>query len=187
MNKNNSKKPLDKEPPIRKLSTTDQKIVKQMLAEGERNREIIKFFRETKDISLADSSITWYRTKYPDEIQSIREQFAAKIRYIPISNKYYRIKTLQRLLDDIMDHLWVQEPVMDMKNRGQYAKDKDGNVIYKKILRGNHSVAVQILKTCKEEMDEMSGRDGLSSDFLMKFLKLRGKSFDEFVLYGKIN
>lgn len=182
-NRKSLKSGQDKEKTTYKLDKVHKEMIIQMLAEGERPRDILAQL-EKSDIRLDPSTITWYKNNYQDEILQLQQEYEAKVKYIPISQRYYRLKTYQRLLDDIMDHLWIEEPMLD--THGRIRKDTGGNIVMKKLMRGNHMTAVRILEAAGKEMEEMSGPGGFAGDFMMRFLKLRGKDFDEFVMYGKM-
>lgn len=176
-------RPSDPDAPSWKMSEELKVLVKQKFAEFYRPTEVQEWLLNEHNLSIHISNIMRYRDRNLDDIKKIRETLRGKISEIPVSNKYYRQKIRQRLVDDLLDNLWIEVPVMD-KN-GNMQKDDDGNVITKKVQKGNHSVVAQVLRDAMEEMAEFGGEEGGVLDFYQHFLKLRGKEFDEFVMFGK--
>lgn len=135
---------------VNKLSGTHKDILIQLLADFYGNDEVIEYFKQEYNITMASGNVSFYRKSHEDDIIKKREKLNAKLLAIPIANKFYRLEERQKLLDDIKKHLWYEDVKTNKKNEVVY--DKDDNPVVIKI-KGNHNVANQIMDSVHKELD----------------------------------
>ena len=132
-----------------KLKPEHKAILIQLLADFYGNVDVIEYLKKEFGIEITSGNISFYRKEHEADIIQQRESLNERLLAIPIANKFYRLEERQKLLDDLMEHLWYE----DVKMKGnQIAYDSDGNPIVIKI-KGNHSVANQIMDSVHKELD----------------------------------
>lgn len=158
-----------KDPSKNKLTKEQKSILIQLLANFYGNNQLVEYFKQEYDTAVSSANISFYRKRYETEIIEVRKKLGDRLLAIPIANKFYRLEERQKLLDDLKEHLWLED--VKMKNN-QIAYDKDGNPIVLK-LKGNHAIANQIMDSVKSELepDKLALTDPSGNFSLIELIK----------------
>lgn len=134
---------------VNKLSGTHKDILIQLLADFYGNDEVIEYFKQEHNITMASGNVSFYRKNHEKDIIKKRKSFNKRLLAIPIANKFYRLEERQKLLDDLKNNLWCE--VVKMKD-GQVVLDEKGNqTVFR--LKGNHGIANQIMDSVQKETE----------------------------------
>lgn len=168
-----------------KLDSESKGFVFKMLAMGETLQSIANEVKSRFDIDLSLPSIHHYKSKYPARIEATRLEIKENInKEIPITNIEIRMYIRQKLLNDLMDNLWVEVPVMD--NQGNIKTDKENNPVMKKVAKGNHDSVNKILDSAANEMREVFGDKDNDFERLFSFLKHGAREAKEVAVFGGV-
>lgn len=118
-----------------KLSEEHKQLIFNMLGAYFNQKEVINYLQTELDINVTRQAVNYYKRKYPTKIQESRDKFNELIKFIPISNKIYRMKKRQEMFNDLEDHQWRRELTA-----------------YGTKLIGSHPIMNQILEAAFEEM-----------------------------------
>ncbi len=157
---------------IKKLNPQHKELILQYFAVNEAPLNIVKILQEKHSITLKPHAVTYYRDKYPEKIADYQEKLKRDFEVIPSANKYWRLYTRHKLILDLLNHLWVEVPVMNTKT-GEIVRDKKGEIVFKTLLKGNHNVVNQLLDSQAKELEEYEIDDEKKTD-LFKRLMDRG-------------
>lgn len=163
-----------------KLKPEHKDLILQYFAVNETPVNIQNILQSKHSISLRVHAITYYRDKYPEKIAAYQEKLKRDFSVIPSANKYWRIYTRHKLILDLLDHLWVEVPVMNTKT-GYIVLDKDGKIVFKTLLKGNHAVVNTLLDSQAKELEEYGLEDETKTD-LFKRLMDRGNLAINFIM-----
>ena len=169
----------------KKLSPQQKDLIFQYLACGETPSRLSRIFQHKYAVSIKPHAITYYITKYPEKINEYKEILKKNVFIIPSANKYVRLYIRETLIMDLRDNLWCEVPVHNKKT-GEVQYDKQGNIIYQRLLKGNHGVINPLLDSQAKEMEEFGFDDDAKTDLFMRLLD-RGDVAVEFLLNNSGN
>lgn len=132
-----------------KLTERQKSIVISLLGAYFSRNEVVAIFKEEYDIELSYQAVDWYWHNKQDEIKAKREKFDDENEPLPITKKKYRLSVRQKLVNDLIKHLWYEKPLMQ---RGMPVADDDGNAIVLKLF-GNHDAINKILDSAQKELE----------------------------------
>jgi hypothetical protein len=127
-----------------KLADLHKQLIIQMLGAWCSNAETTEHIKAEFGICVTTQNVQYYRNQRKAEIEEAREEFKKNLEIIPIANKAKRIEIRQRLVDNLLTHLWLEIPA-EKRSGGktlEWIKEK-----------GNHSLINQILDSVKAEME----------------------------------
>lgn len=132
-----------------KLSDHQKQVVIRMLGAYCSPREIKEYLQSEYEVTLNDSTITFYKKQRRKEILKAREGFLNDIEVLPVSDKAYRIKQRQDLVNDLRANLWAEVAVI---RDGKLMLDKNGKP--KKVKTSpQHFLINKILDSIQNELD----------------------------------
>ena len=160
-------KSADKKP--YKLKPQHKELIFQYFAVNETATNIVKILQTKYSISVGITAVCYYRDRYPERIVEYQESLKRDFTVIPSANKYWRIYTRHKLILDLLDHLWCEVPIHNKKT-GAIIYDDDGEIVYQRLLKGNHSVINQLLDSQAKELEEMGLEDEAKTDLFKRLL-----------------
>lgn len=168
-----------------KLKPLHKDLILQYFAVNETPTNIVNILRQKYSINIKLHSITYYRDKYPEKILAYQEKLKRDFSVIPSANKYWRLYTRHKLILDLLDHLWVEVPVMNTRT-GEIIRDKDGEIVFKTLLKGNHGVINVLLDSQAKELEEYDIEDDTKTDLFKRLLD-RGDVAINFIMSNSGN
>ena len=127
-----------------KLKEVHKQLIFQYFAVNETASNIVRILQANYNIHVCLTAICYYSDKYPEKIAAYQEKLKRDFEVIPSANKYWRLYTRHKLILDLLDHLWVEVPVMNTRT-GEIVRDKEGEIVFKTLLKGNHAVVNTLL------------------------------------------
>lgn len=127
-----------------KLTAELQQLVIQMLGRWSHPWEVIRFLKIEYNVDIKHATISYYKKRYADDIAKVGEDYMKQIaQECPVSQKAYRLKMIQRAVDDIM----VSTPSGKNKFKDKlWIKSSNGP-------RPMHDALVKLLTSAREEME----------------------------------
>lgn len=163
-----------------KLKDAHKQVIFQYFAVNETATNIVQLLQTNYNVHVGLTAVCYYRDKYPEKIAAYQEKLKRDFEVIPSANKYWRLYTRHKLILDLLNHLWVEVPVMNTVT-GEIVRDKKGEIVFKTLLKGNHNVVNQLLDSQAKELEEYEFDDEKKTD-LFKRLMDRGDVAINFIM-----
>jgi hypothetical protein len=148
-------------------------LILAMLAANQKYSDIQEALRVQLNQSIALNTISEYKSRYPNEIQKLRNEFIRNItNLVPIANIVHRALIRQRLVNDLLkpNKLWRTVPVW---YQGQCVGHR---------LEGSHAVINEILDSQAKELNSVE--DLKQRREMFELLKHSGQKALNFIIYG---
>lgn len=114
--------------PKRVLSASDRILVLQLFAEYETGSQIKAKLEEERGVNVSVQNLYQTRDRYIEDVQKLRTEFLTDLSKIPVTQKAYRLKCRQRMVerlirDDDPEHFTTLNRILDsVKNEIEAAK-----------------------------------------------------------------
>lgn len=134
---------------VPKLKAQHKRDIVNMLAMFESAPDIVQYLKDEYGVEVSERAVRYYNHKRQAEIRELRLQFSLELQTIPVANKFARIQIRQNLVNNLLRHLWLDDPKI---YEGKIVTDDDGNPVIVK--KGNHDVINKILDSISKELGE---------------------------------
>jgi hypothetical protein len=123
-----------------------KKLLYSYIAQGYKDTEVVELLKQRHDIKVHRQTVYYHKIHHEDEIVRIREHLDREILKLPVASKFYRLKIIQEVIEDILHHLWHEEPMFNRKGEVVGTRKK-----------GNHKLLLEAVREAKNQIEENNG------------------------------